>query len=184
MAATTLLTMLLYDDRYNETRDRLSPLFRSFDAEGIPFRVGLPLNAAERTSGAPGDAHSGKANYSPAHKVEWLLRTLPGLIGQTELVFLADTDTMWFCGAAEVARKRAELMARQNQSNAVVISAESGLWPPWQEYRGAALDGGASAAPGPRALPSGPAPFRYLNAGAALGRPADVLALLTCMRDR
>lgn len=192
------LTALLYDDRYREARDRPLPLFRSFDARRIPFLIGQPLDAAghakqqSESSGGVGGVHSHAASYHPSHKVVWLKNTLPTLVDRTSLVFLADTDTMWFCSAADVGSKRAELLRERGlPDSTVVISSENGLWPPYQQYRGKTV--GTLPRPGRQVvrgwnasyeLGTASEPFRFLNAGATLGRPADVQAMLQCMAER
>ncbi len=181
---TDQLTVLMYDDRYNASRDRHRlPLFRALDAERIPFIVGRPEGGG--TAGVPGVGHSAGALYNPADKVSWLMRELPQL-ESSQLVFLTDTDTTWFCSAREVKRKRSALLASLSlPERTVVVSGEKGMWPPYQEYRGVVLrddNGSASVRGYPPASAS--QPFRFLNAGAALGRPRDVLAMLRCMAER
>ena len=183
-----LLSVLFYDDRYNETRDRPRlPIYRSLDRSGIPFLVGPPVDAfatgaVQASDGRPGDgpALHGKLRYRPGAKVDWIMKTLPTL--SSDFVFLLDTDTIWLCSANEVIRKRAALLRELSaRDDSVVVFGERGMWPPSQEFRGTHLRLNKTAGY-PPAEPG--QPFRYINAGAALGRPRDLLALHACMRER
>ena len=52
-----LLSVLFYDDRYNETRDRATqPLYRALDRLQVPFIVGPPLGTVEAGVGRPGSS--------------------------------------------------------------------------------------------------------------------------------
>ena len=197
-APSSLLSVIFYDDRYNETRDRHNlAIYRSLDRGRVPFIVGRPMAAvahgegrsspsaaakAVGSDGRPGEGPTmrGKLNYRPGAKVSWLMRTLP--LVKSEFAFLLDTDTIWLCSASEVIHKRAQLLRELNAGdNGVLLFGERSMWPPHQHFRGIHLrlnqtDGYPPAEKG--------FPFRYINAGAALGRPRDLLALHKCMEQR
>lgn len=184
-AATALagLEVLLYDDRYVESRDRATqPLYRSLDREGVGFRVGRlgKVSAVSR----PGDGRTNSTPlYLPGDKIRWL--TGPDGLPASKsaaLSFLMDTDTAWLCGGAEVAAKRESLLSELSApANAVIFSAERKMWPPYQEFHGVELKYNETHGYAPASRRQ---PLRYLNAGAMLGRPSDVLALHECMRER
>jgi hypothetical protein len=180
--AAVPLLVLFYDDRYNETRDRLTmPVYRSLDRENIPFLVGSPEGTI--STGRPGDGPANRKllHYRPGHKIRWLLQVLPTV--RAELVLLLDTDVLWLCSAAEVIEKRVKTLAQMEQSAArtVILFGEKGMWPPYQEFRGVQLRSNETAGYPPATARE---PFRFVNAGAALGRPRDVLAMLECMQAR
>ena len=161
------------------------PVYRGLDDCGVPFIVG-PGNAnpgaAPASDGLPGDgpARRGKLGYRPGAKVEWIMQTLPTIT--SEYVFLLDTDTVWLCCADEVLRKRAMLLSNASaREDSVLIFGEKSMWPPHQEYRGTHLRLNATAGYPPVERDR---PFRYINAGAALGRPKDLIALHRCMQER
>ena len=188
-AMTTLaapLTVLFYDDRYNETRDRsVMPLYRSLDSRLVPFLVGPPAGTAGAGigSGRPGDGPAERSllRYRPGLKIDWLMGSaLPSVAA--EFALLLDTDVVWLCDAKEVVAKRTALIAdRQVRDDSVILFGEKGMWPPYQEFHGVQLRANATAGY-PPAKPD--APFRFINAGAALGRPHDLLAMYRCMKQR
>ena len=55
------------------------------------------------------------------------------------------------------------------------------MWPPYQEFRGVQLRYNETAGYPPATARE---PFRFVNAGAALGRPRDLLDMLECMQAR
>jgi len=180
------LLVLFYDDRYNETRDRQSlQVYKSLDREGIPFIVGRPSSnsiGSERRMSRPGDAPAERSllRYRPGLKINWLVKTLPTLAA--DFVLVLDTDIIWLCDANEVLAKRDQLLRHLAAAeDAVVLFGEKGMWPPFQEFRGIQLRTNETAGY-PRASPD--EPFRFVNGGAALGRPRDVHALLHCMAAR
>ena len=180
--AAVPLLVLFYDDRYNETRDRLTmPVYRSLDRENIPFLVGSPEGTI--STGRPGDGPASRKllHYRPGHKIRWLLQVLPTV--RAELVLLLDTDVLWLCSAAEVIEKRVKTLAQMELAAArtVILFGEKGMWPPYQEFRGVQLRSNETAGYPPATARE---PFRFVNAGAALGRPRDVLAMLECMQAR
>jgi hypothetical protein len=182
-----LLSVLFYDDRYNESRDRSQPIYRALDQGRVPFVVGPAQDAFESgaisaSDGQPGDGitKSHVLRYRPSAKVEWAMQTLP--LVSSEFVFLLDTDTIWLCDAEEVIQKRTQLIRELSASdNSVLVFGEKGMWPPHQEFRGVHLRLNQTAGYPPHNRTQ---PFRYINAGAALGRPRDVLALHQCMAER
>jgi hypothetical protein len=180
--AAVPLLVLFYDDRYNETRDRHTmPVYRSLDRENIPFLVGSPEGTI--SVGRPGDGPADRKllHYRPGHKIRWLLQVLPTV--RSELVLLLDTDILWLCSAAEVIEKRVKMLAQRELAAArtVILFGEKGMWPPYQEFRGVQLRYNETAGYPPATARE---PFRFVNAGAALGRPRDVLAMLECMQAR
>ena len=186
--AQALLSVLFYDDRYNATRDRPTlAVYRSLDRHRVPFTVGPPSSALSSgevlgSDGAPGDGPtmSGKLRYRPGDKVDWIMRTLPKV--RSQLIFLLDTDTIWLCSPEEVAQKRQALLREHAAPpESVVLFGEHSMWPPHQQYRGTHLRLNQTAGYPPVHIGQ---PFRYINAGAAMGRPQDVLALHECMRER
>jgi hypothetical protein len=98
-------------------------------------------------------------------------------------VLLLDTDVLWLCSAAEVIEKRVKMLAQRELAAArtVILFGEKGMWPPYQEFRGVQLRYNETAGYPPATARE---PFRFVNAGAALGRPRDVLAMLECMQAR
>jgi hypothetical protein len=179
------VTALFYDDRYNETRDRASlPLTRSLDHDAIPFIIGprAGTRGANAGTGRPGDGPAERSllKYQPGMKVRWLMEVLPTVT--TDLAMVLDTDIIWLCTAAEVAAKRAKLLADLGApEGSVVLFGERGMWPPYQEFHGVQLR--LNETHGYPQLGAGEA-FRFLNAGAALGRPADLLKFFRCMQRR
>ena len=132
--------------------------------------------------GRPGEAASmhGTLRYRPGSKVRWIMQALPSVA--SEFVYLLDTDTIWLCSANELIRKRERLLRAQGApENSVLLFGERSMWPPHQYFRGIHLRLNQTAGYPP--AESG-FPFRYLNAGATLGRPQDVLDLFTCMQER
>ena len=181
-SAAVPLLVLFYDDRYNETRDRHTmPVYRSLDRENIPFLVGSPEGTI--SAGRPGDgpADPKLLHYRPGHKIRWLLQLLPTV--RAELVLLLDTDVVWLCSAAEVIEKRVKMLAQRELAAArtVILFGEKGMWPPYQEFRGVQLRYNETAGYPPATARE---PFRFVNAGAALGRPRDLLDMLECMQAR
>ena len=185
VSSSTPLHLLFYDDRYNETRDRGTlPLYVSLDRHAVPFSVGPPIGAqgSSVSSGRPGDGPAEKSllRYRPGVKIEWLTHELP--LTRSEFVLILDTDVVWLCDAEEVlAKRKALLTERAARADTVILFGERGMWPPYQEYRGVQLRTNETAGY-PPAKPR--APFRFVNAGAALGRPDDLLALYRCMQRR
>ena len=180
--AAVPLLVLFYDDRYNETRDRLTmPVYRSLDRENIPFLVGSPEGTISTGRPRDGPANRKLLHYRPGHKIRWLLQVLPTV--RAELVLLLDTDVLWLCSAAEVIEKRVKTLAQMELAAArtVILFGEKGMWPPYQEFRGVQLRSNETAGYPPATARE---PFRFVNAGAALGRPRDVLAMLECMQAR
>lgn len=182
------VSVLFYDDRYNASRDRGTlTVYRSLDHHKVPFSVGPPITAyssgsVARSDGAPGDGPTMKGNlhYRPGDKVEWLMRTLPTVT--SELVYILDTDIIWLCSPEEVKQKRAALLRDlAAPPHSVVLFGERSMWPPHQQYRGThlRLNGTDGYPPANKSQP-----FRYINAGAALGTPRDLLALHECMQKR
>ena len=101
---------------------------------------------------------------------------------ESEFAFLMDTDAIWLCNATEVIRKRSQLIREANSSeNSVVMFAEKGMWPPYQYFHGINLRLNQTAGYPP--LSNG-SYFRFINSGAALGRPQDLLAMYRCMAER
>ncbi len=102
---------------------------------------------------------------------------------RAELVLLLDTDVLWLCSAAEVIEKRVKTLAQMELAAArtVILFGEKGMWPPYQEFHGVQLRSNETAGYPPATARE---PFRFVNAGAALGRPRDVLAMLECMQAR
>ena len=187
-SAAPTLSVLFYDDRYNETRDRSRlAVYRSLDRGGVAFTVGPPAEsftsgAVVASAGMPGDGPADKRvlKYRPGAKVDWIMKTLPQV--PSEFVFLLDTDTIWLCNAAEVVRKRVETLAENSaRDDSVLLFAEKGMWPPKQQFHGTVLRTNKTAGYPPV---DAARPFRFLNAGAALGRPRDLLMLHQCMRER
>lgn len=201
IASEARLTVLFYDDRYNETRDRTRlAIYRSLDHHGVPFIVGQPSAAdgtaaasnsmtgstststGVRSDGSPGDGPTmrGKLNYRPATKVKWVMQKLPEIT--SEFAFVLDTDTIWLCNPSELVEKRSRLLSETNAPDrSVLLFGERSMWPPHQHFRGTHLrlnqtDGYPPAQKG--------MPFRYINAGAAFGRPRDLLMLHRCMEQR
>jgi hypothetical protein len=183
-----LLSVLFYDDRYKESRDRGElAIYRSLDRDQVPFVVGPPNEAfrgggVKAGTGKPGDAPAERSalKYRPGDKVDWLMHMLPRVSSQ--FVFLLDTDTIWLCSAAEAVRKRNRLLREGGLRNdSVLLFGERGMWPPHQHFRGIhlRLNDTLGYPPAEKSLP-----FRYLNAGAAFGRPRDVMAMYECMRER
>ena len=187
-SSSSLLSVLFYDDRYNETRDRgRQAIYRGLDRNRVPFVVGPPAEAFSSgaitaSAGRPGDGPADRRvlRYRPGVKVDWIMQTLPSVT--SEFVFLLDTDTVWLCSADEVVSKRVKLLKEASaREDAVLLFAEKGMWPPHQQFRGTVLRRNNTAGYPPDEAAR---PFRFLNAGAALGRPRDLLALHQCMRER
>lgn len=182
------LSLLFYDDRFNETRDRPSlPIYKSIDRQHLPWFVG-PSSAANgtgkaahrRVAGRSGDGAGKGAAYRPGNKVMWIMEALQHL--KSQFVFVLDTDAIWLCSAAEIVKKRAKLLRHSNATeNSVIVFGERGMWPPYQYYRGINLRLNQTAG---FPYPGSSGYFRYLNAGAALGRPEDLLAMYQCMAER
>jgi hypothetical protein len=82
-----------------------------------------------------------------------------------------------------VIEKRVKTLAQMELAAArtVILFGEKGMWPPYQEFRGVQLRSNETAGYPPATARE---PFRFVNAGAALGRPRDVLAMLECMQAR
>ena len=153
----------------------------------LPWFVG-PWSAADgtrkskwvRIAGRAGDAPHKGTTYQPGSKVIWLMEALRHV--ESEFAFLMDTDAIWLCNATEVIRKRSQLIREANSSeNSVVMFAEKGMWPPYQYFHGINLRLNQTAGYPP--LSNG-SYFRFINSGAALGRPQDLLAMYRCMAER
>ena len=186
--SSPLLSVLFYDDRYNETRDRRSqPLYKALDLLQVPFLVGPPAGSVPVSAGKPGDGPAEKKvphsmlKYRPGMKIRWLMQQLQTVT--SEFVFILDTDVVWLCAADEVVQKRKQLLRQTagSRDDSVLLFGEMGMWPPYQEFHGTVLRSNATAGYPPA---TSDAPFRFLNAGASLGRPRDLLAMYRCMEAR